>query len=170
MAKRFTDSEKWKDRWFCELTEKEKLFWVYLVDNCDHAGTWRVNWPLVEFHIPGFVFNPSVFQKRITQISNEKWWVVGFVKFQYGELNPNNRAHASVISLLAKEAPCKPLASPLQGHKDKDKDKDKDKNPEKEEKDRRLKPVVLTVPRGGTAIKPKISAGEYEGKSNGQND
>ena len=64
MAKRFTDTEKWKDPWFCALTEKEKLFWVYIVDNCDHAGIWRVNWPLVQFYIKDFNFNHSVFQQE----------------------------------------------------------------------------------------------------------
>mgnify|MGYP001590742199 FL=1 len=100
------------------------MFWVYLVDNCDHAGVWRSNWPLVEFYIPGFEFKLRVFEDRVVKISDEKWLIKKFVNFQYGDLNPNNRVHASVISILSKEGACKGLARGLQGAKDKDKDKD----------------------------------------------
>ncbi len=62
-----------------------------------------------------------------------------FVRFQYGKLNPENRAHKSVIDLLMKNgvnpetlAPSKGLDSPSEGCKDKDKDKDKDKEEEKD--------------------------------------
>jgi len=41
MAKRFTASEKWEDLWFSELSNKYKLFWIYLLDKCDNAGVWE---------------------------------------------------------------------------------------------------------------------------------
>jgi len=69
-------------------------------------------------------------EKRIFPISNgTKWFILPFLKNQYGELNPENRVHASVIKTLKGEnvESFKGLVSTLQGAKDKDKDKDKDK-------------------------------------------
>lgn len=64
----------------------------------------------------------SEFGDRVVVLSQEKWLVRKFVNFQYGALNPENRAHQSVIDNLQKEGAYKVLASPLQGRKDKDKD------------------------------------------------
>lgn len=125
MANRFTATEKWTDPWFCGLSEKDKLFWIYIVDNCDHAGIWQVNWPLVKFHIKDYVFNEGVFNGRIVKLKDHKWFIPKFIEFQYKTgLNPDNRAHASVLSILKKEGAIKGLASPWLGRKDKDKDKD----------------------------------------------
>jgi len=125
MAKRFTATEKWQDPWFCSLTTQDKLFWLYLLDNCNHAGIWQVNWPLVKFHIKGYRFNPATFEGRIKSVNHSKWYISKFVDFQYGNLNPSNRAHQSVLSLIEKEGASKGLASSLLGAMDKDKDKDK---------------------------------------------
>jgi len=38
MAKRFTDTEKWNEDWFLEIINPHKLFWIYICDNCNHAG------------------------------------------------------------------------------------------------------------------------------------
>lgn len=59
----------------------------------------------------------------------QKWFISDFIEFQYGDLNPQNRAHNSVIAKLLKYGITKnkPLISPLQGAKDKEQDKDKDK-------------------------------------------
>lgn len=38
MAKRFTDTEKWKDDWFLNLSDLDKTIWQYVMDNCSHAG------------------------------------------------------------------------------------------------------------------------------------
>lgn len=149
MAKRFTATEKWDDPWFCALAIKEQLFWIYLLDKCNHAGIWQVHWTLVTFYIPGFIYRPASFEGRILEISASKWFIPKFIQFQYGELNPANRAHASVLLLLEKEGASMGLASPVLGHKDKDKDMDKDKVKVKDvvskpEKSRHLDFVWLT--------------------------
>lgn len=118
MSKRFTETEKWKDPWFCDLTEKEKLFWIYLVDNCDHAGIWKPNWPLVDFYIKGLKFDHTKYEGRIRYISEDKWFIQKFIDFQYnGKLNPENRTHKSVIDILEKEGAYKGLTSPMEGVK-----------------------------------------------------
>lgn len=38
MAYRFTNTDKWGDAWFAELSANEKLLFLYLCDNCDIAG------------------------------------------------------------------------------------------------------------------------------------
>ena len=142
MSKRFTDTEKWKDEWFCSLTERERAFWCYLVDNCDHAGLWKVNWHLVEFYFPNMKseFKFDRFEGKLVQLSEHKWFIKKFIDFQYGMLNPENRAHNSVLLLLEKEgldmahlstinAPNKQLTRPIDGRKDKDKDKEQEQDP-----------------------------------------
>lgn len=128
MAKRFTATEKWDDPWFDSLSNTNKLFWIYLLDKCNHAGIWQVNWRLVKHHIGTDKIDLKDFKDRILVLSNEKWHIPKFIEFQYGVLNKDNRAHASVLILLEKEGASKGLARGLLAPKDKDKDMDMDTN------------------------------------------
>lgn len=83
MPKRLSATEKWDDSWFCLLTKDEKLFWFYILDKCDHAGIWEVNWALVDFHIPGFKYRDKPFDKKIIKVNEHKWFIPNFLKFQY---------------------------------------------------------------------------------------
>lgn len=118
-----------------------KLLWLYILDECNHAGIWQVDLAVAQLKI-GEKLNVeralSFFKSKIFVIDfGEKWFIPDFIDFQYGELNPDNRAHKSVISILAKfhlideTYKIKELISPLQGAKDKDKDKDKDMDKDK---------------------------------------
>jgi len=101
MAKRFTATEKWKDPWFCSLTDNNKLFWFYLLDNCDLAGIWDVNWWLVGTYIKNFKYEPELFADRIVEIDHKrKWFVPKFIQFQYGEYNSKCTTHIAVIRIL----------------------------------------------------------------------
>jgi len=130
MAKRFTASDKWDDPWFYELPDKDKLFWIFILDRCDMAGVWKVNWRMTESYL-GYRPNLDSFGGRIVVLSEGKLFVPGFIRFQYGELNPANRMHRGVLSALrghgvaSEEGPSKAHQSPINGAKDKDKDKDK---------------------------------------------
>jgi len=131
MAKRFTDNEKWKDAWFMDLPSKYKLFWLYLLDECNHAGIWKVNFKIASFHVGEHLEYSEVkriLNNRITILNDEKWYIKKFIKYQYKceiqELNPKNKAHLSTIKILNEYDIFKPLTSPLLGVKDKDKDKD----------------------------------------------
>ena len=126
MAKRYTATEKWHDPWFSGLKPTNKLFWIYLLDNCDHAGIWQVNWPLAKFHLGDFEYDKAVFKGRIIEVSEERWFIPKFIDFQYGELNPENRMHMSVIKILKKEGLYKDHTRTFQGPKYMDKDMDKD--------------------------------------------
>lgn len=103
MSKRFTDSEKWKDDWFDGLSNCLKLFWIYLCDNCDHAGIWKYNKKLVEYHIGELDWEEieKTFNGRIVKLENGKWFLPKFIKFQYPKgLSPKLDAHVSVIKIL----------------------------------------------------------------------
>jgi hypothetical protein len=131
MPKRFTDTDKWKKPWFRSLSPVNKCFWQYIVDNCDHAGVWDVDFELAELFIKAELNEEeirSTFKKQFLELKEgRKWFIQDFIEFQYGELNPLNRAHNSVITILQKEGAYKGLNRAIQGRKDKDKDKDKDK-------------------------------------------
>jgi len=139
MAKRFTDTDKWKKPFIRKLPTKYKLLWLYIIDECNHAGIWQVDFPVAEIRA-GEVFDENIaiemFGNKITVFDDgEKWFIPSFIEFQYGELKTTNRAHESVISILSKHNLLnsnKPLTSPLQGAKDKEKDKDMDMDMDKE--------------------------------------
>ena len=43
MAKRFTDTQKWSEDWYLDLPITYKVFWIYICDNCNHAGIYKPN-------------------------------------------------------------------------------------------------------------------------------
>ncbi len=142
MAKRFTDTDKWKRPWFRGLPNELKVVWFYLLDQCDHAGVWCADFGLLEFqtgaHFDAHAFEAS-FEGKIKRIDEDKYFIPAFSEFQYGELNPNNNAHRSVLKIIKKIEENEPLRSPSQGAQDKDKDKDKDQDKEKGGKTKRSK-------------------------------
>lgn len=131
MSKRFTDTEKWQKKFIRNLPTSYKLLWLYLMDECDHAGIWHVDIDVANIRIGEQLNEQDAIDafngKLVVFDEGEKWFIPSFIDFQYGELSDGNRVHHSVISRLNKYGLCKHLASPLQGVKDKDKDKDKDK-------------------------------------------
>jgi hypothetical protein len=130
MAKRFTDTDKWKKPFIRGLKSEYKILWLYILDECDHAGVWQVDFDVAKIKIgePNITEQDALlcFGDRVICLEG-KWFINDFIDFQYGELNPANRVHKSVIDIISKFKN-KPLISPLQGAKDKDKEKDKDKD------------------------------------------
>lgn len=134
MAKRFTDTEKWKKPFIRGLEAPYKLLWFYVCDDCDHAGIWQVDMDVAQIRIGETVSEKialQVFGEKIVPIDGgNKWFIPSFIEFQYPSgLNPSNKAHGGIIQTLKKinliDENFKPLTSPLQGAKDMDKDKDK---------------------------------------------
>jgi hypothetical protein len=138
MAKRFTDTEKWKKPFIRGLQGAYKLLWLYICDDCDHAGIWQVDFDVAQIRIGEKIdLNEAIksFEDKIVIFDKgNKWFIPSFIEFQYPSgLNPENRSHNSVIILLEKynllDKQNKPLISPSEGCKDMDmvmvKDKDK---------------------------------------------
>lgn len=109
MAKRFTDTAKWNEDWFLELSNSYKLFWIYICDNCDHAGIFKPNKRIFELivgekmNVTDFLESCNLDKVRIVELENGRWYLTGFISFQYGgKLNVNNRVHKSILSVLTK--------------------------------------------------------------------
>jgi hypothetical protein len=107
MAKRFLNSEFYRDTWFMDLPLKYKMFYLYLIGSCSHAGIWQVNFREANLYV-GEQVEPAEclrhLKGRITLIEDGKYWFIPkFIEFQYGEqLNIKNRVHAAVIASLKK--------------------------------------------------------------------
>ncbi len=135
MAKRFISTDLFNEDWFLEADIEVRLFYVYAITNCDHAGILKANIKPFNALNGTQLTKDTILQQineqkqRIEVISDSTWFIRDFVSFQYGQtLNPANRAHASVIKRLNQQSisygGTKVLGSPLVGVKDKDKDKD----------------------------------------------
>jgi hypothetical protein len=142
MAKRFTDTEKWKKPFIRGLQGPYKLLWLYICDDCDHAGIWQVDMDVAQIRIGEKIdlkeAITSFDEKIIIFDKGNKWFIPSFLEFQYPSgLNSDNRAHNSVIILLEKYnlriSKNKPFISPLEGAMDMDKVMDKDKDKDKVE-------------------------------------
>jgi hypothetical protein len=134
MAKRLADTDKYKKKFIRSLPAAYKLLWDYICLDCNHAGIWEVDFEVAQLRLGKDitineqealkVFNTDELKIKVLN-GGSKWLVLPFIDFQYGELNPNNRVHLSVLELLKKEG-IKGLVRPLQGAKSKSKDKAKD--------------------------------------------
>ena len=153
MAKRFIDTDLFKKPFMRSLEAPYKALWVYLLCECDHAGIWSVELDVAQLRM-GMKLDPEKALEKMggAVVSIEggtKWYLPDFIAFQYGTLNPANRVHESVLSLLSKhgidpneEQEKKGLTSPLKGAKDKEKDKDRDKDLDTDKEERAHEPEV----------------------------
>lgn len=104
MAKRLTDSEKWKDPWFKKLKGEMQLFWLFVLDTCDHAGIWKDQ--LDDFNritgsILGYEKIIENFKGRMIPINDDTFLIPKFIMFQYTNFNADrNNAHKGVARSL----------------------------------------------------------------------
>ena len=136
-GKRFIDSKLFDKIWFRKLPPRYKLFWLYILGTCNRAGMWDVDEDMVQFRLR---IDPPIdladFLKtmdgKIVEIDGgEKWYIVDYIRVQYGELKMNYNGHADVIKLIYQyklheqfEVLPKTWLSP----QDKDKDKEQNNN------------------------------------------
>ena len=165
MAKRFTDTDKWKDDWYLSLNNDYRLIWLWLLDNCNHAGLCKRSITLLNMMCNTKITEEDlleVFKDRIL-IYQDYWFITKFIFFQYGNdfITSNSKAVKSALKSMIQFGiveesvngdirftiplpnPYLTLTQPL--HKsintikdkamDKDKDKDKDKALEKDKSD-----------------------------------
>ena len=137
LPKRFTATEKWRKGFMKGLSTVHKLLWLYVLDECDHAGIWDVELEVASIRIGEDVANAKVsdFNGKVIEIDEgRKWFVLDFITFQYGRLNDKVNAHKSAIDRLSSQLPedqLQQFINPSQGVKDKDKVKVKDKDKDK---------------------------------------
>ncbi len=158
MAKRLVDTEVWKkQRWFRKLSPIYKLAFLYIKDQCDHAGLWNISvLDLIDdlgielFDVEDFVLKCNLdfdkktgvqnHRERLVTLPNGYIWITSFCQFQYaGKDNKIHAANASFSAIqklhgldlidLAVKNKYLTLANPLDSFlRSKDKDKDKDKD------------------------------------------
>ena len=51
MSKRFTDTDKWKKQFLRRLDAPVKLLWLYILDDCGHAGIGDGDWEVADLPI-----------------------------------------------------------------------------------------------------------------------
>lgn len=130
MAKRFTDTSKWGDVWFSELSTEHKLIYIYILDNCDQVGVWQPNFKLAEFQLniaPNWsLFKEKMTDKRLFVMPNGNWWLVKFCTFQYGEIDEKSQSKTTqfYIKLLKKHTLWIPYTEGIYTPKEKEKEKD----------------------------------------------
>lgn len=129
MARRMTESGKFRDVWYRNLTPKDKCIWEFMISECNAAGILDIDLSSMTFHIGADITMDDLkaFNSRLVWIREDKVFIPKFIKFQYpGGLNPDNRAHKNILPMLEgylefdeKEGAWKPLARALQGPKEK---------------------------------------------------
>lgn len=104
MSKRFTETLKWDDSWFIELTPNEKLLWFYILDKCDIAGVLDFSERHADFslNIKGSSKHLIALESKLTPLGGNKFFINGFIDFQYGTLKESCKPHLAVIKLLDK--------------------------------------------------------------------
>lgn len=103
MAKRFTDTTKWKRPWFRSLGLHGKVLWQYLIDDCDHAGLWIADFDLVSFQVGFKVDEPRLAEllgDKIVKIADDKYFIPSFFEFQYADCKDGFKAKQSALKLL----------------------------------------------------------------------
>jgi len=134
MSKRLTDVTKWtKNKWFRKLKPNHKLFWLYLLDNCDNVGVWEEDIELASILI-SYEYNKDEILKEFKDKvkvfrDGKKWWVKDFIVFQYGELKEEhltNKPHQCYIRNLKKHRLWIDYTKTIHSLKEKEKDIDKD--------------------------------------------
>jgi hypothetical protein len=101
-----SNTEKWKDLWFSNLSPHAKLLFFYFVENCDNAGFFEVNKKFMLFHT-GFneqeLMDAGIELKKsyIKSKDGTKLWFKNFLKYQKKlPLNSLNNMHKQIIMLI----------------------------------------------------------------------
>lgn len=102
MAKRLTDTEKWKDEWFVSLSNDDRIVWQWLLDNCSHAGFCKRSMSILNMMCRVNYSEDEMISKmeRRVLIINNDWFIPKFIQFQYASLLVGKPAILSVVREL----------------------------------------------------------------------
>lgn len=102
MAKRLTDTDKWKDDWYLSLSNDDKIVWQWLLDNCNHSGVCKRSVTLLNLMCRVNYTEEkmlSIMEDRIL-VKDNIWFIPKFIKFQYPTLLSAKPAIFSVVKDL----------------------------------------------------------------------
>ena len=100
--KRFTETNKWRDPWYRNLSSAAKQLWEYLRDNCDAIGLVEIDFSLTSADCGQNITQAHMAElgDRVQRVSEKKFFLTKFINFQYGELNPSCPPHRTIIKLV----------------------------------------------------------------------
>lgn len=123
MPKRLTDTDIWKNqRWFRKLSPEDKLAWLYIKDQCNHAGIWKIDCSdlmedtgIKNFDINKFIisinkefdkFSGKETTKERVRILNKNFlWVTGAIQFHQeskeGKVNAEANPVKTALEILS---------------------------------------------------------------------
>ncbi|MCH8903131.1 MAG: hypothetical protein IIA45_04375 [Bacteroidetes bacterium] len=108
MPLRFTESTKWENQWFRKLKPQAKLVYLFLVDNCDLAGFYELDFEAMAFKtsLKQQQIEQSIDQLKSKFERNDPWiWLTDFMKQQKNyPLKQNNPAHRNIIKSITEHA------------------------------------------------------------------
>ena len=90
MVKRFTDTDKFKDKWYRSLTPKQKCIWEYLLAACDIAGFFEIDYEDISFHV-----GANVTRDDFEKFKDKVQFLTKDIIF-----NPKNMCHKGIIDIL----------------------------------------------------------------------
>lgn len=99
MSKRFTNTTKWtKNPWFRALRPRHKLLWLFLVDECDQVGSWKVDLQLASMLIGDRYTDQDLkaLEPKVMKLRNQEIWIPSFIVFQYATLKATSPAHKGI--------------------------------------------------------------------------
>lgn len=100
VAKRLTDTAKWKNPWFRSLPSKYKILFLYILDECDNAGVMHLDWEIIGFVLKEKFsvedFN-KFFKEKICFIGEDKIIVRKFMLYQDNYDSPMMRKHVEKV-------------------------------------------------------------------------
>lgn len=169
MAKRFIDTEIFKDPFVRGLEAPLKTLWIYIFCDCDGAGLWPAELDVACMRLGIEVDEETIkkaFEKKIKVLDEGlTWFIPSFIRIQYNNcIKSNNKAFNQVIPKLLKYdlvdsetltennktftvyklkegASQGACEAPLE--KDKDKEKEKEEEKDKEEESAREEKILL---------------------------
>ena len=103
MAKKFIDSGLFDDSWFMDLSLSAKVFWIYCITKCNHAGIIDLNEKLCQFQtgIKGLQTVIKELGNRIITLKNNYYFIPKYIEYQYPNFpNSKVRQQESAIKIL----------------------------------------------------------------------
>jgi len=88
MRKKFISSEIFRKKWFRKLPLKYKLFWIYLLAECNAVGVIDFDIEQAEFYLGTKIDMQEIqiyFREKIIPLTDGKWLVREYLEFQYGK-------------------------------------------------------------------------------------
>jgi len=105
MAKRFIDTQLFDDPWFMDLSKDSKIFWIYLITKCNHAGIIELNERLFKFQT-GLKCLQTVIKElgnRLVSVRDQYYFIPKFLDFQYPNFpNSKVKSQKSAMNILLK--------------------------------------------------------------------